>query len=801
MNNANRFQKYGPWLLFAHLLLSPTLFGRGLVEVFEFPKAAVLMLTAILLLALWGWEMAPQFLLAKEPIKTSEKKKRRIEVGIRKRMETLLGIRLNDPITIGVSLFLVSSIFSTLFSISPRTSFYGEDDSNAGLITIISYTILFFGTKMLCKHLAAFRTLFVATLLGMALSVFYASIQAAKMDPFTWKRMSEFGEAVRIFGTMGHPNQLGAFLLMGFPILCYFRLQMFEKRTFYFIPAASLIALEIFSAATIVLSLSRGAWLATIIVLILFTTGVVILTGKKQFILWLLIPALIGAGLGRTYFRVTSTNAPPTAVMAAEPETLDPLEARTRQLGFSVITEGSRWPIWVAAVHMFADHPLLGVGPDAFHLAFMKYRPDNYWLREWGGTPTRAHNELLHILATGGVFGGIAVCVLTFGIFTAFIREARASQGERPLRGFNQSLSDRTLLLAVFSGAIGFYIQNMFNFTVTGFATLFITFCAFLSRWGEPEFFLEATPLSEERVPAQKTFAVFIGQGAILFFALSAIYLLVAKPFYTSRFVAQTIFDRSLPAADSAVRLEKAVLLDATKDDYFHYLGAAYRKIAGKSKENPALREKSFLSAKAAYQQAIDLVPVDSNNHIKLATLLVVMAKESPPLATPDEVYRSVKTAIALDPKNADLYLIGADIAISFGDSIRAKRWAEQSAAIYPHFGPPRAQIGFAILLDAVRVLRANKPAEGEKMLQEVIANMEQSLPLFWANHTGKKTATENDLATAYLFRAKAKEQLGEIENARAAYEKLFAFKPNHAEGLAAFKKFHLAATYAVGRE
>ncbi|MEK7747789.1 MAG: O-antigen ligase family protein [Nitrospirota bacterium] len=776
-NNTAPLSRFGPYLLFAHLLLSPLVFGRGLVEAFEFPKAALLIITSVLLLALWGWEAIAHLLQEKPQIKTKEKKKRGDPLGVRQQLETLLGIRLSDPITIGISLFLVFAFFSTLFSVSPRTSFYGDDDSSAGLITILSYTILFFGTKIVCKQIDAFRTLFIATLLGAACSVFYAGLQAANLDPFTWKRTSEFGEAVRVFGTMGHPNQLGALLSMGLPIICYFRLRMFEKHAFF--PGVALVALEIFSVSALIISLSRGAWLATIAMFIAFIIGMVMITGKKRLIILILIPALIGVLLGRAYFKMTSEPMQSAVEKSAQiSSSTDLLSVRTKQIGLSVITEGSRWPIWTAAANMFLDHPLFGVGTDAFRLAFMEYRPSNYWLREWGGTPTRAHNDLLHILATQGGLGAIAVFLLTFGIFRAAMSRLK------------QLHPDRILCLAVISSAVAFYVQNIFNFTVTGFGTLFITLCAFLSRWGEPEFFLEAKPKPTALAPFGKSFTLSIGRGVIGLVALVVIYLLVLRPLQTSYLVAKTIFNRSLPPANAVLRLEEAVRLDSTKDDYFHHLGAAYRKVAGRAKADPTLRAKSFLSAKAAYQRAIDLVPVDSNNHIKLATLLVVMAKESPPLATPDEVYRAVKMAIQLDPKNADLYLIGADIAISFGDGIRAKRWAEASASIYSHFAPPRAQIGFVALLDAVRVLRANQPKNGEIKLQEAIKNLEQSLPMFWANHEGKKEAAKNDLAKAYLFRARVKEQLGEIENARAAYKKLLQFKPDHSEGISSFKKF-----------
>lgn len=758
--------RWGLRLLFAHLLLSPLIFGRGIIESFESPKVAVLTLTAILLLvgfvAQWiniRWAKNAETILIQGKEKKGKKEKKK---EIRPRLE-FIHWDFSEPITLGILLFLASALFSTLFSISPRTSFYGEDDSYAGLITITGYTLLFLGTQALCRKLDACRTLLVATVLGVVFSVLYGIIQSAGLDPFSWKRTSPFGEIIRIFGTMGHPNQLAAFLVMGFPIVCYFRLGLFKNRSIFL--GIALIVVEVLSVAIIVLSLSRGAWLAMAIMLIVFLVGVATIVRKKRIILWVLLPWVIGIALGTAYFLipapvVSSSVSSPTAKEIATPvseKTANTLFSRVQQMGISTITQGTRWPIWQAAFAMFIDHPVFGVGLDSFRLAFMQYRPPEYWLREWGGTPTRAHNEPLHILATQGGFGMMAALMITFGLWKAFIR------------AFRSNATQGLLVISVFSGIVGFYIQNIFNFTVTGTGTLFITFAAILSRFSE-----EVTTSAGVTTSAKDFAPAGVGTSlklppvigfALIVFTGFAIHTLVFKPMRASYLVARTIFNRSLPATTSAANLEAAVLIDTTKDDYFQHLGAAYRKSARETKDKTQ-RSQSLLLAKEAYQHAIDLGPMDSNNYMKLGTLLVVMAKESPPLATQQEVYHAVLMAIKRDPNNADLYAIGADIAIAFGDSGRASLWAKKCSTIYPNFAPVRAQLGFIALLGAVRLLKNDRPKEGLNHLESAIKQMEQSLPMFWSTtYEAKKKATQSDLAKAYLFKAKAEKRLGEIAN------------------------------------
>jgi tetratricopeptide (TPR) repeat protein len=268
-----------------------------------------------------------------------------------------------------------------------------------------------------------------------------------------------------------------------------------------------------------------------------------------------------------------------------------------------------------------------------------------------------------------------------------------------------------------------------------------------------------------------------------------ALYFFVIVPFRANRLLSHTIFNRSLPAAVATGRLERAVRLDGSRPLYFYHLGTTYRKEARQTADTTT-RATSLKLAKDALTHAIDLVPVDAEHYIKLANLLVVMVRESPPLASTNEVFQALQKALALDPYNADYLLIGADIATALGDTRRASQWAFKSVQLYPHFAPPHAQLGFISLIEAVRLAKDRKHAEIKILAQKAIDDLERSLPLFWANHTEKKKTAEENLAKGYLFRAKAEERLGEFDAAEATYQYLLKLQPDHKEGLEAFKVF-----------
>src|SRR5262249_38613501 len=92
-------------------------------------------------------------------------------------------------------------------------------------------------------------------LAAIALGSIYALLQAIHVDPFLWGRTSGYGAGlIRPFGTLGHPNMLGAAGAAALAVVA--TLPMKPGRTWL---RASLGVL--FALAT-ALTFSRGAWLA-----------------------------------------------------------------------------------------------------------------------------------------------------------------------------------------------------------------------------------------------------------------------------------------------------------------------------------------------------------------------------------------------------------------------------------------------------------------------------------------------------------------------------------------------------------
>jgi len=108
---------------------------------------------------------------------------------------------------------------------------------------------------------------------------------------------------------------------------------------------------------------------------------------------------------------------------------------------------------WRAAIEMFRNNPIFGVGIDRYGEYFKEYREVSYSLTYgFEITSSNAHSVPLQLLATGGIFVGLTYLLLTIYIFFAGIRAIMLVKSEH-----------RGQMIAVFSGWIAFQAQSVIS--------------------------------------------------------------------------------------------------------------------------------------------------------------------------------------------------------------------------------------------------------------------------------------------------------------------------------------------------
>ncbi|MBI4301470.1 MAG: O-antigen ligase family protein, partial [Chloroflexi bacterium] len=257
------------------------------------------------------------------------------------------------------------------------------------------------------------------------------------------------GRFMRAHGTFGQPNPyagyLGLSLALGGGILVA-TLSKRRSRSIIIIMAFSLAVLLL----AVLLSLSRGAWLAISLAFI-----IILLIHNRQLLLGLLFGGLVVTLL----LAVGLDEALPVPVIAR-------LSLLKDYFGWfdvrGVFATSQNWAIvermayWQAAAEMFRDHPLLGVGIGNFGYFYPQYA-----LPDWDIPAIHAHNYYLNLLAEVGVVGLAAYLgflLTTFSYVGRSLRQAKARIQQQA-----SSITDYAIILGVLGALVAISVHNLFD--------------------------------------------------------------------------------------------------------------------------------------------------------------------------------------------------------------------------------------------------------------------------------------------------------------------------------------------------
>ncbi|MDD5031774.1 MAG: O-antigen ligase family protein, partial [Patescibacteria group bacterium] len=332
--------------------------------------------------------------------------------------------------------FWLLAFFSVLLlscfgSVDFNLSFWGDVERMLGFFHLLHFLILYFIIITVMRSWTDWRDLFLAFIIFGVLVSFHGIGQRLEIIKSPW------GPG-RVIATIGNAAYVGAYAI--FNLFFIFILFFKTKDKFW---RAVLAASSFIVLLALIFSGTRGAYLGfgAGLMLMLFLLAVLSRNKKARIysllFLFILIISVTGLFLNRDSAFVKSNS----------------FLARLANISMSSSTMQTRFISWRAAASDFFSHPLLGTGLGNYAIIFDKYFDPTFYNYTRSETYfDQAHNNLIDIVSTTGLFGLLAYLLIFISALACLIR------------GFKKktvSSADFILLIGLIAA---YFIQNLVVF-------------------------------------------------------------------------------------------------------------------------------------------------------------------------------------------------------------------------------------------------------------------------------------------------------------------------------------------------
>lgn len=345
---------------------------------------------------------------------------------------SIMSLRKINKENIIALIFLATIFVSAICSPYMNTAFFGNKDRGEGFIIIAIYVLMF----ILASHYfkpgkITIRIIFISSVLMslIALIQFLGFDLVAYILKFSQPAMHD------AVGTLGNRNFMGTYTLI-FLILSM-SIYIFKGKKEYLVYA-------VFNFIGLMSSLTRGCWIAFIIVSIIGTFFII----KRKDCLkraLLLVSALLVMFIA---INLTTGN-----------KVIDRCSINNIvEDGKLVNSANAREQIFNVSLRAFCEKPFLGTGPDTLKLRLEDDFTKEYYeyLLNEKEYIDKAHNEFLEYAVSDGIFTVIAYVALLVVIIIGLIKNKKDD-------------INKVLLLVI----IGYILQSMLNISTVGVAQIF----------------------------------------------------------------------------------------------------------------------------------------------------------------------------------------------------------------------------------------------------------------------------------------------------------------------------------------
>jgi tetratricopeptide (TPR) repeat protein/O-antigen ligase len=403
----------------------------------------------------------------------------------------------NTPLVIPTLLLVLVYLISTVFSLTPRLSFFGSYQRLQGTYTTLSYILIFFLVLGHLRRPEQWRRLAYAIILTSLPIAIYGILQRSGLDPLPWG-----GDVQRrVAANMGNAIFVAAYLLMAFFLtlqrtLLHFGQVLRNEDGRSGVADAVLAGCYLFILAvqslTILYTQSRGPFLGLLAGLYVFglvgflglrawaRTQEKLNKGVRAVFSWGWLGMMGSAVVVLAFLVIFNLPNSPLAPLRNNP-TIGRLGTA---LDFEANTARVRTLIWQGASNLISPHeplqrpnlsgdsavtamqpdavnalrPLIGYGPEAMWVAFNRfYPPDLAYHESRNASPDRSHNETFDSLVITGVLGFLAYMTLFISLFYYSLKWLGLIRNSRQRLAF--------LLVALTGAALGALVPYLLQGT------------------------------------------------------------------------------------------------------------------------------------------------------------------------------------------------------------------------------------------------------------------------------------------------------------------------------------------------
>jgi len=304
-----------------------------------------------------------------------------------------------------VAAVLLADAVSAAFAPEPYVAMYGTTGRYLGLTFVIDMVVLYLAVAVGYRTPRDWAALFGVSAFAVGISLVYAYVQYAGLDPLPWIRSL----LTRPFSTLGNPDMYGHLLSVALGASA----------------AVALVGVGRTNGALRLIAAGLGA-------AVLLGMGIVATRASLFGIIAALVslPLLYLAvhGRGRAELGRVGTGLLAAVVAVRVGLAVSPLGGRVAATLAGVATR-DRILTWQASAEAFSLRPLSGWGPDSLIVAWPRVRPSEFaQVAGLGFTVDSAHDWLLQAAVTTGLLGLAALLAVvvsfSWALVTVGIRRA-----------------------------------------------------------------------------------------------------------------------------------------------------------------------------------------------------------------------------------------------------------------------------------------------------------------------------------------------------------------------------------------